>query len=724
MRLPDLLRSARLALPTLALALAMGAPGAQAESTAVAALREAARLADRGDWDAAQARAEDGGALVEQVIEWRRLRDTAEGDFLDYAHFVGDNPDWPGLDRLRANGERAILPGTAPQAVVAFFGDAVPQTGEGAVALAQALEALGRPDEARAVVTDAWLTLRLTDEGQAELLGAYGDALVGLHEERTEAMLWRWRSSDAERMLPLLDNGRKALVRARLALIRGNRPDLDAVPAALRNDPGLAYDRYNHLAEDGDYEEALAILQARSSSAAALGQPFRWGAWRAQIVRWLLREGRSEEAYDLAAHHFIEAPTEAQSDVYADLEWLAGFAALRRLDDAEAAIAHFRASEAAVTGPISLSRAAYWTGRAEEAMGRPDDAALSFARAARHQTAFYGLLAAERLGLTLDASLTGAEDFGDWRGEGSRIAGPLTQAMLLLMSAGERDDALLFALGQARTLPREGVGQLANLLEEMHEPYIGVLVGKAAVERGIVVPAAYFPLHPMAGRDWPVEADLALSIARRESEFNAGVSSPVGAQGLMQLMPATAREVSGWLGLPYSQSRLTDWEYNAALGTRYLAELQGMFGTSPVLIAAGYNAGPGRPRQWMGVRGDPREPSVDVVDWVEMIPFAETRTYVMRVAESIPVYRARLTGVAGPVQFTALLRGERPLIRPVSRPRVMNAADLVPVETLSTSSVATEVAEAVEREMAQPMARSPLRPTARPDDLAQAAPEG
>jgi soluble lytic murein transglycosylase len=143
-----------------------------------------------------------------------------------------------------------------------------------------------------------------------------------------------------------------------------------------------------------------------------------------------------------------------------------------------------------------------------------------------------------------------------------------------------------------------------------------------------------------------------------------------------------------------------------------------------VLIAAGYNAGPGRPRQWMGVRGDPREPSVDVVDWVEMIPFAETRTYVMRVAESIPVYRARLTGVAGPVQFTALLRGERPLIRPVSRPRVMDAADLVPVETLSTSSVASEVAAAVEREMAQPMARPPLRPTARPDDLVGAAPEG
>jgi len=169
--------------------------------------------------------------------------------------------------------------------------------------------------------------------------------------------------------------------------------------------------------------------------------------------------------------------------------------------------------------------------------------------------------------------------------------------------------------------------------------------------------------------DLPVSPELALSIARRESEFNFTVGSPVGALGLMQLMPATAQEVAGQMGLPYSRARLTsDWPYNARLGAQYLADLTEMFGASPVMIAAGYNAGPSRPRTWMAQRGDPRLGEVDVIDWIEMIPFTETRNYVMRVTESLPVYRARLTGQVGPVRFTDLLNGATPFVRPVGRP--------------------------------------------------------
>jgi soluble lytic murein transglycosylase len=220
----------------------------------------------------------------------------------------------------------------------------------------------------------------------------------------------------------------------------------------------------------------------------------------------------------------------------------------------------------------------------------------------------------------------------------------------------------------------------------------------------------------MARREWPVGADLALSIARRESEFNAGVSSPVGAQGLMQVMPATAREVAGWLDLPYSQARLTDWEYNAQLGTRYLQMLEEMFGDSPVLIAAGYNAGPGRPRQWMAERGDIRDAHVDVVDWIEHIPFAETRIYVMRVSESIPIYRARLSGVTGPIDFTSILKGEPPHIRPMPRPFAMASADLQPVERLSTSSIPEDLAKEVEAAPAiEVQSGAPIRPEPRPD---------
>jgi soluble lytic murein transglycosylase len=718
MRLSELSARALRSLAVSLVALTLGAGLVQAESAAVSALREATRDAARGDWEGAFAAAEEGGPVVQAILDWQALRDQG-GEFREYAAFIEAHPDWPDLKDLRANGETSIPPNADPEAVLAFFGDELPQTGVGTRALARALTELGREDDARAMVEQVWLKQPLNDSGVTVLAGAFPEWLGPLHDDRAQAMLWRWRTSDAERMLPYLNDGQKTLVRARMALIRGNNAAalIAQLPASLRNHPGLAYDRYNHLAEDGQFEAALRILRSHDRSAETLGEPFRWAAYRAQIVRWLMREGRTDEAYRLAANHHLSEP----SEIYADLEWLAGFLSLRKLDQPERALAHFQMSEGAVTGPISTARAAYWQGRAEDALGRDADAAFSFAKGARYQTAFYGLLSAERLRLSLDPTLTGQEDFGSWRSS-EKLANPLTQAMLLLLAAGERDDARRFALQMARTLDRDALGQLANLLEEMHESYLAVLVGKAAVERGIVVPAAYFPLHPMARRSWPVGTDLALSIARRESEFSPAVSSPVGAQGLMQLMPGTAREVAGWLGLPYSQPRLNDWEYNAALGTRYLQDLQETFGSSPVLTAAGYNAGPGRPRQWMAQRGDIRDADVDVIDWIEHIPFAETRIYVMRVSESIPIYRARLTGVTGPVNFTALLKGEPPHIRPRARPFEMEATDLQPVERVSTSSVSAEIAQGAEAELAaeEPVAvrtGAEIRPRLRPDDL-------
>ncbi|NAZ37662.1 lytic transglycosylase domain-containing protein [Rubellimicrobium sp. CFH 75288] len=715
------------ALIVVALAAWGAAPPASAEQPAVAALREAVRLADRGQWEAAARAAERGGPVVEAIIQWRHLRDGAgTAEFAEYATFLRRHPDWPGLDRLRANGETAIRDAAPPEAVIAYFGDALPTTGMGAVALARALEAQGRAGDARAMLREVWLTQPLNESGQARLLAAYGDVLAPHHAARADAMLWRWRTADAERMIPLLPDERRALVRARVALIRQQGAAADriaALPAGLRDHPGLAYDRFARIAEEGRWSEAASILLARSGSTAALGEPARWASWRAQTARWAMRQGRYEDAYRIASRHFLSEPSES----HADLEWIAGFLSLRFLDEPARALEHFRRSEAQVTGPISTARAAYWQGRAEEALGLADDAAISYARAATNQTAFYGLLAAEKLGLTLDPSLTGLEDFGDWRSSGI-LAGELGQAMLMLLAAGERSDAILFARALARSLDRQGIGQLANLLEEMHEAHIAVLVGKTAAERGIIVPAAYFPLHPMAWRDWPVSGELALAIARRESEFSPAVTSPVGAQGLMQLMPGTAREVAGWLGLSHSPARLNDWEYNARLGTRYLQMLEGMFGPSPVLVAAGYNAGPGRPRQWMAERGDIRREDVDVIDWIEMIPFAETRIYVMRVTESLPVYRARLTGETGPVEFTRLLRGEPPRIRPATRPRLVDASTLVAQDRLSASNVSAEIDEAVAgavaRELAEEVARQTAVPGLRPVPRPVAAPPG
>ena len=653
------------------------------------------------DWDTAYALATPVSAVAADLITWHRLRAGA-GIFTDYTRFLDSHAHWPGLPLIRAKAEEAMDPDIAPAPIIGFFAEAPPQTGAGVIRLAQAYIASGDAATADTLLRDAWLTLGLTDESQELLLTAFGTTLAPHHAARTDAMLWRWRTTDAARMLPLLDADQRALAEARIALI-DNTSDraakIAAVPDALSDNPGLAYDRFNRLATDGDYSDAVTLLAERSSSPALLGEPFRWASWRATLARWAMREGRPQQAYDLAVQHHLTS-----GELFADLEWLAGFIALTDLNDPALALTHFQRFDADVSGPISASRAGYWLGRTHEVLGDTDSAAAAFGRAAQNQTAFYGLLAAERLGLPLDPALTGREVFPDWQ-QGGFLRSDLTQAMLLLLGADERGGAVQFVAQLGKTLDRTELAQFGAMLAAMDEPFLTVLLGKTAVERGIILPAIYFPMHDLAQMTLPVAPELALAIARRESEFNAVVGSPVGALGLMQLMPATAEEVAGELGLPYSRARLTaDWEYNATLGSRYLANLEETFGPSPVMIAAGYNAGPSRPRAWIGLRGDPRRGEVDVVDWIEHIPFTETRNYVMRVTESIPVYQARLSGETGSLQFTALLIGAPPLIRPQARPDDTSPDTGVVALDIATSGPVT-TAPAV----------APLRPQARPE---------
>ena len=653
----------------LALTLALGPAFAQGAAPVAAPVsRDAAvamAAAAQGDWDVAYALAPAAQPVVRDLVTWLRLRE-GEAQFDDYVAFFAARPDWPDQSRLRARAEEALVKGTSPDIVRDFFASQPPQTGEGALRLAEALYASGLKADADAVLREAWLSLSLTDEAHDALIAAFADTLAPHHAARTDALLWRWRTTDAARMLPLLAPDQRALAEARIAYISktaaAGTADA-AVPAALRDHPGLAYDRYNWLADKGERTQAVQILAARSTSAAALGEPFRWSGWRRSLARLEMREGRAESAYALASQHFL-----TEGDAFVDLEWLAGFIALRYLDDPTLALTHFARAGAAVTSPISEGRMEYWSARAHEALGDTAAATAAFTTAAQHQTGFYGLLAAEVLGLPLDPALTGAAEPTDWQGA-PVLSQDLVQAGLLLIDAGQRAPAVPFFVALGTQLDAANLSRLATLLVAMDEPYFAVVLGKSAVTQGVLSMRAYYPDHPLAQTDLPVPPALAMSIARRESEFNYGVGSPVGALGLMQLMPATAEEVAGELGLPYSRARLTsDWRYNATLGSAYLAGLTDRFGPSPVQIAIGYNAGASRADQWMDERGDPRLGEADVVDWIEHIPFRETRNYVMRVAESIPIYEARLTGQAGPVRFTPLLIGEKPIVRPLARP--------------------------------------------------------
>ena len=619
----------------------------------------------QGDWDTAHAVVAGAGPVARDLVTWTRLRNGA-GTFDEYVRFLARRGDWPGTDRIRSAAEEAMPEGELPAAVFAFFDGRTPETGEGVVRLAEAYFKNGERTKANEVLIAAWTTLGLTEEGHAAIINTFGDIVAPYHAARAEMLLWRWRTTDTQQLMPLLGEDQAALAAARTAYIRDDgdiAQRVAAVPATLRSDIGLAYDRFSWLAGRGESTDAIEILRAQSLSEESLGQPWRWASWRRVLARWEMREGRSASAYDLATSHYL-----TEGSDFADLEWLAGYIALTYMDSPATALAHFETFSDAVSSPISVGRAGYWLGRAHDALGNADAATESYQMAARYQTGFYGLLAADHLGLPLDPELVGDELFADWQ-EAAFLTGDLTQAALLLLAADQRGLAVLFLAELGRTLDREGLAQLGNLMMELNEPFYALLVAKAAAERDIVLPHIYFPLHDLAGMDLPVEPALAMSIARRESEFRADAGSPVGALGLMQLMPATAQEVAAELGLSFQRARLTsDWEYNATLGSQYLANLQVMFGNSPVMIAAGYNAGPSRPRSWMDERGDPRVGAADVVDWIEHIPFRETRNYVMRVTESIPIYRARLSGETGALQFRAMLEGVKPIIRPRARP--------------------------------------------------------
>jgi soluble lytic murein transglycosylase len=618
------------------------------------AMRTALQLAAGKDWDGALAVAP--AEVGRDVIEWQRLR-AGDGRLGDYEEFLARHPDWPGLSLLREKGEEAVARSDDPARVIAWFTAGPPQTGEGAVAFVRALLAEGRAAEAETEAMRAWAELSFTAEEEDALIGLKPDSVDFVHELRLETLLWDGRRAEAARMLPRVNTDLQALAKARLGLqgeAKGVTALIDALPKAQADDPGLAHDRFIWRMKRDAYDDALEMILQRSTSAEALGRAEAWADRRAILARWLLRQGRPKEAYTVAANHFIPPGGGGASD-YADLEFLSGFIALRRLDDPARALTHFQNLLAAVKTPISLARAHYWIGRAEDALGR--DATASFQAAARHQTAFYGLLAAERLGLTLDAGLLASPATPDWQGAAFRQSSVLAAAELLL-KAGDLTLAKRFLLHLAESQDETGLAQMADMVTDWGQPHLEVLIAKAAAERGLILPDAYYPIPAFVPDGLSVSRALALAIARRESEFDPAARSSADARGLMQVLPGTAKLMAGKLGKTYDAGKLTsDPAYNVAMGAAYLAEMAEEFGPSVALIASGYNAGPGRPRRWIGEFGDPREQDVDVVDWIETIPFAETRTYVMRVAEGVVIYRAKLKGAVGPVRITDELKG-------------------------------------------------------------------
>ncbi|MDS9466469.1 lytic transglycosylase domain-containing protein [Paracoccus sp. MBLB3053] len=630
-------------------------PLSAAAEDAAAIARALAAVGAR-DWVDAADHAESSGPMASALVDWHRLR-AGQGRWPEYLEFARKHRDWPGMALLYRRGDALLRTDLPAAEIIDWFGERRPDTLIGAKALITALASTD-PAAAKAEMARFWTNQALSEDDSANFVAIYGADLIDIHDARLAKLLdlGEWQSAKA--VLPLASDDAQGVGRARIAL-QSRQEGVDALilalPEALRNDAGLAMDRFLWRIAAKLPEPARDLMLERSTSAEALRDPAIWADKRADFARAAMREGDWPLAEKLAAGNFLH---EGGED-FIDLEWLAGYAALKQ-GASDRALIHFQRLEAGVSSPISLSRALYWQGRAHEVAGETEAAGKAFRHSATWQTAYYGQLSAEKLRQPMQPDLAVAgraeETLPEWRGSALRY-NQVWQAGAWLLAAGDADLAARFFLHLAETAEPEDIGRMARLMLEVGRPWNALRLAKAAAAKGVIYPAAYFPLTGLETKPLGLPSELVMSIARRESEFNHGVSSHAGALGLMQVMPGTARDMARKIGEPYDQPRLTqDATYNARLGAAYLQGLRDRFGPSIALVSAGYNAGPGRSARWLQDFGDLRK-TADPVDWVELIPFDETRNYVMRVTEALPVYRARIMGHPAPIVPTYDLTG-------------------------------------------------------------------
>ncbi len=592
-----------------------------------------------------------------QIVTWVWLQRPGNGAaFEDIARFIDTHAEWPARETLQRRAEEVLDANVSDDRVIAWFANREPVSGDGRMRLAEALLRFGRTEEAKQQIRSAWMRDNFAGRDENDILRKY-DTYLGPteHNARLNRLLWDRQIEPARRMMPRVDQGQRALAEARIALITrtGNIDKaIASVPANLLADAGLAYERLRWRREKGLTDAVEAILLA---PVADLGRAEKWWTERQIRARTALNEGRISDAYQLASNH---GPLDNRSMVEA--EWLAGWIALRFLNEAQVGAQHFLASYEVARFPVSRARGAYWIGRAAEARNDAERANQWYAEAAHHPATFYGQLALAKLGRTGTLPLPpdpqpSREKFQAFE---KRSVVQATQ-VLAELDQQDRLRAFILRLQEQAEQPDEHAMVIA-LARQIGRVDLGVVAAKRAAQRGVLLVDGAFPIIDVLAAQPLPEPAAVLALSRQESEFNQHAVSPAGARGLMQLMPATAKEVSRGLQLGYQADWLTsDAAYNARLGSAYLNTLLGNWDGSFALALAGYNAGEGRVRKWIKDWGDPRMYSVDVVDWIELIPFSETRNYVQRVTESLQVYRYRLKPSEAVVQIELDLRGRR-----------------------------------------------------------------
>lgn len=672
----------------------------------LAAMRDAFAEADRANWIAARQHAgRISDPVAAKLILWTRLQAEDSGStFAEITAFREQNPEWPRLATLALRAENALL--AYPMSnddVVAWFSANPPATGEGKIRYGKALIDTGKAKEGVTWIRRGWVDHDFSATRQKEILASYGSHFdAETQKARLARLLWEQRTTDAKSAANLIGQDARMLADARIQFIAGSsqaNAALSRVPDALRADPGLLYDQVRYERRRGNDHTALPLLLTAPTEPHKMIRPDIWWVERKILARKALAGGLYQQAYDLSAAHGLTEGVE-----FAEGEFMAGWIALQFLNKGDLALTHFKRLGDGVSTPISKARAYYWSGRAASATGDKEAADGYYRQAATYPVSFYGQLAT--------AALAGAGGDGKLHLPANPVRSAeakqrfnnreLVHAARILQDLDRERTRWAVMLHLADTLTDAAeLAALADLARSFGDQKLSLRIAKAAASRNIILPDHAYPTTLMpqwTHRGPPVERALVYGLSRQESEFDPKALSPAGARGLMQLMPGTARIVAKQFGLPYSANRLTDPVYNATLGAAHLGDLiENDFAGSYIMSIAAYNAGGSRVRQWIGQFGDPRSSAVDPIDWIETIPFSETRNYVQRVIENLEVYRGRLAGEAQTARIEDDLRRHTgaPFSTPAPTPRpssVPLAPPAAPMPAATPTAVPAPVA--------------------------------
>lgn len=569
---------------------------------------------------------------------------------------------WPRQAKRQATAERLLeTAGMTSAQVIAWFGGAEPETAEGAMALAGALRATGKEAQAKDLIRRWWREKMFDADPQRSMRARFGQYLTEEdHLRRADILLYGQQGPAAREHVATLTGSYRTVAEARLAFRSNSRTANDMVAGLTheqRQDPGLVYEQAAYFRRQG-LDSAVRGL-ARGFKAAPTNE-LGGRVWREDRKRIAID---SFQARDFQAAYGAAANTGASKGVEAsEAEFFAGWMALSKLKDPALAARHFAILAEAGTSPLTRSRALYWQGRAAEAQGDTAGAQRFYLEGAELYTTFYGQLAGEKAGLK---TLTLGKEPVITSADRARFEGrELVRAARILVESGNRDTFKVFALHIDDTLPTAAeAALLVDLARGYGDADTAMRAVRTAAQRNMILPERGYPILNYEVVPGDAERAFVLSITRQESNFDPRARSGADARGMMQLLPATARSTARGMGMEYSEGRLWEADYNMKLGARYLGNMVDNFGGSYIMAAAGYNAGPGRPLQWINDCGDPRAPGVDPLDFIECIPFSETRNYVMRTTETMMVYRARLNGGSTPLNLASeIKRGTKPYV--------------------------------------------------------------